>query len=98
MQHIILDQKGRPCLQGSRFKVIELVSIMLGQGWNAEQTREQYPHLSLGQIYTALAYYYDHKMEMDAEMERLAKETEFLRTESADPTFRDRLLARGKSR
>lgn len=98
VEHIVFDQKGRPCLKNSRFKVVELVSIMLGQGWSPEQTKEQYPHLPLGQIYAALAYYHDHKAAMDAEIDHLATEVDRLRCESADPAFRQRLLARGKLR
>jgi hypothetical protein len=30
----------------------------------------QGPHLSLGQIHGALAFYYDHKTESDADMRR----------------------------
>ena len=30
----------------------------------------QYPHLSLAQIYAALAYYYEHQNELDSEIQR----------------------------
>src|SRR5438105_15849742 len=96
IEHIVLDEKGRPCLKRSRFKVLQLVSAMLGQGWNPEQTLEQYPDLSLGEIYAALAYYYDHKEAMDAESERLAKEVERLRAETLNSPLRQKLRAMGK--
>jgi hypothetical protein len=32
--------------------------------------RFQHPHFSLGQIHSALAYYYDHRDELDADLQR----------------------------
>ena len=42
----------------------------LSYGWNAEAIQENHPHFSLAQVYAALAWYYDHQAEMDAEIER----------------------------
>ena len=38
----------------------------LGHGWSAYQIAEQYPHLRLAEIHSALAYYYDHAEEIQA--------------------------------
>lgn len=40
--------------------------------------RLQYPHLSLAQIHAALAYYYDHQTELDAEIQRRRQEVNAL--------------------
>ena len=40
------------------------------EGVTPGQILEHYPHLSLGQIHAALAYYYDHVDEIEAELSR----------------------------
>ena len=46
----------------------------------AEQmTRDYWPYLTMSELYAALAYYYDHKDQIDAEMERDLQEFEKLR-------------------
>lgn len=40
----------------------------LAYGWRPEEIHWQQPHLSLAQIYAALAYYHDHRATMDAEI------------------------------
>ena len=46
-------------------KVVELVQAQMANGWSPEELYFQFPHLSLGQIHSALAYYWDHKDEID---------------------------------
>ncbi len=68
--HIRHDEKGRPWVDDTNVKVIEVVLDHLAYGWNAEAIQDNHPHLSLAQVYAALAWYYDHQAEMDAEIER----------------------------
>jgi uncharacterized protein (DUF433 family) len=37
---------------------VELVAAAKSHGWSAEELTYQHPHLSLGQVHSALAYYY----------------------------------------
>ena len=69
-EHIILDEAHVPWIAGSRVKVIELVLDHLAYGWSPEELHFQHPHLTMGQIHSALAYYWDHKAELDRDMER----------------------------
>ena len=49
----------------------------LGHAWSADEIARQYPHISLAEIHSALAYYYDHREEIDNEIQaelRLVKE------------------------
>lgn len=69
-EHIEIDEAGVPHVAGTTMKVVELVSSHLAYGWSPEELLFQYPHLTLGQIYAALAYYWDHKAEIDADMTR----------------------------
>jgi len=51
-------------------KVIELVLDRIAYGWSPEELRFQHPYLTMGQIYSALAYYADHQEELDADIQR----------------------------
>ncbi len=59
---------GRPRIEGSRIPVWQIASR-----WNADETLrdilETYPHISPAAVHSALAYYWDHKEEIDAEIE-----------------------------
>jgi len=37
----------------------------IAHGWDADEIRRQHPELSLAQIHSALAFYYDNKSEME---------------------------------
>ncbi len=63
--HIELTADGEPVLTGSRFKVRLIALDRIARGWDAEEIQRHHPDLTLGQIYSALSYYYDHKEEMD---------------------------------
>ena len=68
--HIILDKKGVPIITGTNMKVIELVLEKSAFGWSPEELHFQHPYLSLGQIHSALAYYWDHQKALDADIEK----------------------------
>lgn len=65
-EHIIIDNNGRPIIAGTTMKVKELVAERLAWGWSAEELLLNHPDLTLGKVYSALAYYADHQDEMDA--------------------------------
>lgn len=68
LEYIEVDDRGVAKLIGTRTKV-RMVVIDINAGYTPEQVVEQYPHLSLSQVHAALAYYYDHKAEIDLEIE-----------------------------
>ena len=69
-EHVALDDKGIPVIVGANMKVVEIVLEKTAYGWNPEELHFQHPHLTLGQIYSALAYYCDHQDELDRDIER----------------------------
>lgn len=69
-EHITLDEKGIPIISGTTMKVVELIVEKLAYGWSPEELHLQHPHLTLGQIYSALAYYFDHQDELDRDIEK----------------------------
>jgi uncharacterized protein (DUF433 family) len=94
--HIVLDDQGRPWIDGTGTKVIQVVLDKVAWGWDAEQIHRQYPHLPLAKIHAALSYYYDHQSEMDAEIERMDAEVRSLRAAAGESPLAGRLRAEGK--
>jgi hypothetical protein len=70
----------------------------IAHGWSPEEMHFQHPNLSLAQIHAALAYYYDHQQELDADIEKRRHEAEALAAELSDPVLRQKLLALKKNR
>jgi uncharacterized protein (DUF433 family) len=69
--HITSDSAicgGSPCIAGTRFSVRVVVGYVLHLGLTPEELQADFPHLSLAAIYDALSYYYDNRVEVDAEI------------------------------
>ena len=93
-EHIILGGKSEPTIAGTKTKVLGLILDKTAYGWSPEELQYQHPHLTLGQIYSALAYYSDHQEEFDKEIEKQLKEVNQMR-KSAKPTpLREKLKAK----
>jgi uncharacterized protein (DUF433 family) len=92
-EHIVLNDVGVPQIAGTTMKVVELVTAQLAYGWSPEELHFQFPHLSLGQIHSALAYYWDHKDDLDADMARRLARVDSLRGEGNPPAVLARLKA-----
>jgi uncharacterized protein (DUF433 family) len=69
-KYIALDPSHIPYILGTTMKVAELVTSHLTYGWSPAELHFQYPHLSLSQIHSALAYYWDHKTDIDTDIDR----------------------------
>ena len=66
----------------------------IAYGWSPEELHFQHPHLTMGQIYSALAYYWDHKAELDQDMERRLQLVDQLQQTSPSAPLFDQLKAR----
>ena len=68
--HIVLIEGvcgGRPIIAGTRISVRTIVErVRLGDSF--EQIVENYPPLTLAQVYDALSYYHEHKSEIEGEI------------------------------
>ena len=91
--HVVLDEKGVPTIEGTRTKVIEIVRPHLGHGWSPDELVYQYPYLTLGQVHSALAYYWDHQEELDADIARRDAYVEEMRQSTPEPPVVARLRA-----
>jgi uncharacterized protein (DUF433 family) len=91
--HIEIDDQGVAWVADTRVKVIEVAIDKLAHGSSPEEIHFQYPHLSLAQVHAALAYYYDHQTELDAEIERRLLAADEIVSRASDTTFRRKLMA-----
>jgi len=64
---------GRIRIAGTRITV-HRVATLYKQGQTGEDIARTYPHLSLGQVYTALAYYHANREEIESELAALDAE------------------------
>ncbi len=93
-EHIVLNQTGVPIIEGTNTKIVEIVIEMKAYGWSPEEIHFQHPYLSLGQIYSALAFYWDNAGEIDRDLkERLAK-VEKIRARIGKSEIKEKLQAK----
>lgn len=60
-------RSGRPYILGTSVTVADVAIVKIYHGQDADGIAEWFG-LTLPQVYAALAYYYDHKAEMDAQI------------------------------
>ena len=75
-KYIQLDEAQVPMIVGTTMKVVELVMSKVAHGWSPEELHFQYPHINLGQIHSALAYYWDHQDALDADIKHRREKVE----------------------
>ena len=90
-KYILLDNRACPYIDGTSMKIVELVTSIHAYGWSPEELHFQYPHLSMSQIYSALAYYWEHKEEIDTEVKRRFEYAEKLRLDAGESPLAKRL-------
>jgi uncharacterized protein (DUF433 family) len=93
--HIALSPEGVPYISGTQTKVEEVVLDHLAYRWDADEIQRQHPTLTLGQIYSALAYYYDHQEELDREVDNGLREVAQIRASLGTSPIRLKLRAKG---
>jgi uncharacterized protein (DUF433 family) len=59
---------GKPRIAGSRIRVKDVVICHDIQGITPAEIVSKWPHLTLASVYAALAYYHDHREEINAEI------------------------------
>lgn len=89
LHHINLDQQGTAYVAGTSIKVAAIAVDALIWGMTPQEIRENYPKLSLAQIHAALAYYYDHQTDIEAQLASWDTEYDQLRAGQANPLTRE---------
>jgi uncharacterized protein (DUF433 family) len=94
--HIETDSHGTPVVAGTRTKVLEIALDRVAHGWAAEEIQRQHRHLSLGQIHSALAYYFDHQGEFDRQIALQLDQVEQNRLQAGPSVAAAKLRALGR--
>lgn len=92
-EHVVLNEKGVPLIAGTTMKVIELVLGQQAYGWSAEELHFQHPYLTLGQIHSPLAYYWDNKAALDEDIKQRLERAEQIERELGPSPLLERLKA-----
>lgn len=66
MPPLRVDSDGSIRVGKSRVLLAVLINAYRDWGWSAEQLAEQYPSITLAEAYGVLAYYVNHRAEVDA--------------------------------
>ncbi len=94
-EHVVLDQDNVPIIARTNMKVSELVLDKIAYGWSPAELLFQHSYLTLGQIYSALAYYADHQEELDREIEEQLEFVDQVRKATEPSPLIARLKAKG---
>ena len=60
---------GKPRIAGTRVRVQDIV-VWTEQGQSPDEIFTSFPHLSLADVHAALAYYHDHRRQIDEDLRR----------------------------
>jgi uncharacterized protein (DUF433 family) len=60
---------GRACIAGHRIRVADIVVWHERRGYSPDEIVAMFPGLALADVHAALAYYFDHRAEIDADLQ-----------------------------
>ena len=81
---------GKPRIAGSRIQVKHIVLWHERMGQSPTRIVSEYPHLTLADVYAALAYYHDHREEINADIQAEHREYEAMKA-GAPSRLREKL-------
>ena len=76
---------GRPCVAGTRIRVQDIFVWHELSGQTADEIVSRFPQLTMSDVYAALAYYWDHRDEMQLDMQAESDLVTRLRQSTASP-------------
>ena len=59
---------GKPIITGTRTRVSTVIAYYR-LGYSPEELAREFPHLTLSQIHDALSFYYEHREQIDKEID-----------------------------
>jgi len=94
-EHIVLNESGVPFIKGTNTKIVEIILDMKAYGWSPEEIHFQHPYLSLGQIHSALAYYWDNAEAINLNIQERLSRIEEIRRQSISSEIKEKLKEKG---
>src|SRR5579871_3126462 len=94
INHISLDERGVAYISGTHIKVRHIAVEHNVWKKPPEAIQKDFPQLTLGQIYAAIACYCDHQEQIDTEIAEEERVAEQMRSHQAVPLTRQALIER----
>jgi uncharacterized protein (DUF433 family) len=61
---------GRACIAGHRIRVMDVVVCHEMRGYSPDEIVDMFPGITLADVHAALAYFFDHREEIEADFRR----------------------------
>jgi uncharacterized protein (DUF433 family) len=61
-------RSGRPIIDGTTLRVQDIAIAHVHKGYTLDEVVKAYPTVTLAQVHAALAYYYEHREEIDQQI------------------------------
>ncbi|MFP4121782.1 DUF433 domain-containing protein [Coleofasciculus sp.] len=94
-EHIAIDPDyccGKPRIAGTRMPVATIAKLYLEMGESLEDIAQEY-NLPLASVYAAIAYYYDHREEIDRHTAESEAYVEQMKRNSPPSPLQEKLRA-----
>ena len=85
---------GKPRIDGHRIKVEHIAVMYERMGMTPDEIVTELPTITLAHVHAALAYYYDHKQQIDTDIEEGKRFVEELKAKSPPSKLQQLLEAR----
>src|SRR4051794_7305634 len=85
---------GRPRIEGHRIQVEDVAIWHERMGMSPDEIVSEYPTITLADVHSALAYYYENRERIDADIENAKKLTEELKTKAGPSLLQKKLRQR----
>lgn len=82
---------GKPCIKGTRIRVWDIYVASELAGKTPAEILEDYPHINIADVHAALAYYWDNRQAIDAQMKAADDYVEQLKKELGPGPFTRKL-------
>jgi uncharacterized protein (DUF433 family) len=85
---------GRPRIDGHRIQVEDVAIWHERMGMSPDQIVSEYPSITLAEVHAALAYYYENRERIDADIEAAKRYAEEMRAKAGPSRLQEKLQQR----
>ncbi len=87
---------GRPRIDGHRIQVEDIAIWHERMGMSPDEIVSEYPSITLADVHAALAYYYENRQRIDADIEAAKRYAEEMRTKAPPSLLQEELRGKGR--
>ena len=84
---------GKACIAGTRIRVQDIYVWHELQGLSADEIASRFEHITMADVYAALAYFWDHRDELQRQMQEETAFVEQMKLKHASP-LKEKLAAK----